>query len=170
MDRPANRENESNAAMISLGSQLICVNRWQSIAHSLCVANGQSLRTTRSFVEIDRPRVGSMSAFFAPHRPRVGGSMTESYTAVGQVLRSSEKACLRSPASRERNTRQFDSASVSARVEKSCWLGRSQPGVSLAFNHLPTDAGSVVKDVFQYVSFWSLETSCVFLSLSQLTD
>ena len=88
--------------------------------------------------------------------------MTESYTAAGQVLRSSEKACLRSAASRDRNTRRFDSASVSARVEKSCWLGRSQPGVSLAFNHLPTDAGSVVKYVFQYVSFGVSETSCVF--------
>ena len=116
------------------------------------------------------PASESMSAFFAPHRPRVGGSLTESYTAAGQVLRSSEKACLRSPASRDRNTRRFDSASVSARVEKSCWLGRFQPGVSLAFNHLPTDAGSVVKYVFQYVSLGVLETSCVVLCLSQLAD
>ena len=117
------------------------------------------------------PASESMSAFFAPHRPRVGGSMTESYTAAGQVLRSSEKACLRSPASRDRNTRRFDSASVSARVEKSCWLGRSQPGVSLAFNHLPTDAGSVVKYLtFRILGPCSSHFLWVLLSHHSLSD
>ena len=136
--------------IFSANSQSLVIVRESSIGSVPSVLQTVRVRARRvHLLKSTDSASGSMSAFFAPHRPRVGGSMTESYTVAGQVLRSSEKACLRSPASRDRNTRRFDSASISARVEKSCWLGRSQPGVSLAFNHLPTDAGSVVKYDFQ---------------------